>query len=173
MGLHTLINPPAVTDGKGPGLCKAHPLESIRVGGVMDIARDFDVVLFSADDTLTIDGKTHPAGAVLVPNLRRLEKKLAIFSLQDGLSRVELTSQVNFLGLSFAPERILMREDFLNLQQKFPFAPNHRILMVCSNLIEEVALGHSYDLTTILISAKDDNLLGKLGIGSHYVASSV
>ncbi|MDV7338753.1 hypothetical protein RYZ26_04050 [Terasakiella sp. A23] len=173
MGLNTLINPPAMTNGKVPGLCKAHPLESIRVGGVMDIVRDFDVVLFSAEDTLTIDGKTHPAGAVMVPSLRRLEKKLAVFSLDELVSREELTSKVNFLGMSFAPERILMREDFANLNKKFPFAPNHRILMVCSDVINEVALGRAHDLTTMLITNQRDDLSSKLGIGSHYVASSV
>lgn len=156
-----------------PGLCDAQPTESQLVAGILDIAQDFEVVIFSADGTLCRNGKTLPAGAVLVPTLRRKERKLAIFTTETNVSREELARQINYLGFSFAPERILLRDDFENLKRKFPLAENQRILLVCSDPLNEVALGHSYGLKTLFITPDGNDLSETLGIGSHYIASSV
>ncbi|WP_417797846.1 hypothetical protein [Terasakiella pusilla] len=156
-----------------PGLCDVQPTESVAIAGVLDIAHDFEVVIFSAEGTLCRNGKTLPAGAVLVPTLRRKERKLAIFTTETDASREELARRVNYLGFSFAPERILLREDFSNLKKKFPLAENQRILLVCSDPLNEIALGHSYGLKTLLITPDGNDLSESLGIGSHYIASSV
>ncbi|NVK18242.1 MAG: hypothetical protein HWE30_06075 [Methylocystaceae bacterium] len=173
MRFKTLVNPPAVDGGILPGLCKAHPVDTKRISGVLEIARDFDVILFSTEDTLTKNGKTHPAGAVLVPSLRRMERKLAMFSADPYLSREEVAKHVNYLGLSFAPERILLTEDFDNLKAKFPLAHKSRILMVCSDIITEVALGQAQGLTTLLITNEIDQNGSDFGIEPDYIATSV
>lgn len=156
-----------------PGLCDAQPTESKRIGGVLDIAQDFEVVIFSTEGTLCRNGRTLPAGAVLVPTLRKKERKLAVFTTEVNISREELARRINHLGFSFAPERILLREDFSDLKKKFPLAENQRILLVCSDPLNEVALGHSFGLKTLLITPDGNDLSESLGIGSHYIASSV
>lgn len=174
MKLKTLVNPPSVDGGILPSLCnKTHPVETQQISGVLEIARDFEVVLFSAHDTLTKNGKTHPAGAVLVPSLRRMERKLALFSADPYLSREEVTAHVNYLGLSFAPERVLLKEDFNDLKATFPLAHRSRILMVCSDVITEVTLGQAYGLTTLLITNEREDDGADLGIVPNYVATSV
>jgi hypothetical protein len=153
--------------------CSIYPQESIQINGVMDIAKGFDIILFSAEKTLMLDGKTLPAGAVVVPALRKKGKKLAVFSLDETLSRDALTQQVNYLGMSFAPSRILLGNDVDDLTNLFPFAIKNRILMVCSDLMTEVTYGNQLGYTTLLIRPPHSDPCNKLGIDAHYVAMSV
>lgn len=156
-----------------PGFCDGQTVDAQRIAGVLDIAQDFEVIIFNAEGTLCREGRTLPAGAVLVPTLRRKKRKLAIFSTENDATREDLARRINYLGFSFAPERILLRDDFDRLKHKFPLAENQRILLVCSDPLNDVALGHSYGLKTLLITPDSNDLSEKLGIGSHYIASSV
>lgn len=155
------------------GLNSSHPEETLRVNGVMEIADKFDIVLFSAENTLIKNKMTLPAGAVCVPNLRRAGKKLAIYSVNEGLSKEDVTKLVNHLGFSFAEERILGQSELENLETRFPLFNQDRILMVCSDVMSEVSLGQRLGLATLLIADELDDRANQLGISPNYVALSV
>lgn len=148
-------------------------LESIEIAGVSDIAFDFDVILFSADKTLSRDNKILPAGAVIVPHLRRMGKKLGIFSVAQDIDKMELVNQINHLGSSFSPDDILVRDDLNNIETKFPLTTGHRILMVCGDVIDEVTLAKNQHFTSLLITPRNNDQASALGISPHYVASTV
>jgi hypothetical protein len=149
------------------------PVDALVIAGVQDIAHDFDLILFSANQTISNDNRILPAGVVLVPSLRKNGKKLCVFSVEQDKERQELTNHINRVGLSFSTSEVLLLEDLNNLEKKFPLTAPHRILMVCSNLIEEVALGKSLNLTTLLIDPIKNDQSKIFGIWPHYIASSV
>ena len=139
------------------------------ISGIMDIAKDFEVIIFNPENTLINNGHTLPAGAVAVPALRKTGCKLAAFS-DDGR---DITGELNHLGFSFAPERIFNAENFLLIFETFPLSQPERILFVTGDKFMDLSLAHSHGLKTLLIGTLDekDHDIGTLD--PHYHATSL
>ena len=95
------LNPPAVKGDDLPGLCKK-PVGSINIKSITDISDAYDVFLFSTIDTLSRNNQTLPSAAVLIPQLRRMGKQVAMFTTDQDIDRDELIKKINYLGLSFS-----------------------------------------------------------------------
>ncbi len=173
MALYTQSKSTIIKTPLSDRLGQSTALESQRINSILEITDLFDVVLFSIDGTLTKNQTALPAGAVAVPTLRQLGKKLAIFTVNADEGKDDVTGKVNSLGLSFAKERILNTNDLQNLEVKFPLYSPSRILMVCSDVITEVALGRRIGLQTLLISPDVDSKDEQLGIYPDFISNTV
>ncbi|SCA54916.1 hypothetical protein MTBPR1_10163 [Candidatus Terasakiella magnetica] len=173
MAFESEFGPQYVDMGPTNSLFNWYQEDTLKINGLMDIVDKFDVVLFSVENTLIKEGLTLPAGAVLVPQLRQMGKKLAVFTVDDRYSRQELTDKMNSHGLSFAQERILQRGDLAKLAERFPLASQRRILMVCSDLVSEVTLGQSHQLTTLLVISDRQDKTQAMGIEPDFISFSV
>ncbi|WP_135078158.1 hypothetical protein [Terasakiella sp. SH-1] len=173
MAFRVEFRPRNIDFGPTNSLFNGYQADTEKINGILDIADKFDVVLFSAENTLIKDGFTLPSGAVVVPQLRQMGKKLAVFSVDERCSREETTAKMNHHGLSFTPERILQRSDLAKLDEKFPLASRRRILMVCSDLVSEVTLGQSHQLTTLLVVFDHQDKTQALGIEPDFISFSV
>ena len=154
-------------------LCTAQPVETRYIYSLNEIEDQFDVFLFAAEGTLSKDNHVLPAGAIAVPRLRQSGKKVGVFSIDFGKKHEDLVKEINHLGLSFSYEDILLLEDLHKVEEKYTFFPPHRILMICSNLMTEVAIGKMQGFTTLLIEPEEIPETKSLGIWSHYTARSV
>ena len=154
-------------------LVDAYKTDTHEVSGVLEIADKFDAIIFSIENTLIKNGMTLPSSAALIPQLRKLGKKLGIFSSTDSYSREELTKKVNYHGFSFSSERILLREDLSDLSDKFPLVAQRRILMVCSDLTSEVNIAHNHQLATLYITDINSEPAYMMGIEPDFVSLSV
>lgn len=156
-----------------PGLCRAQPVETVRVNGVMDIVSWFDVFMFSVKDTLYNKNRVYPSGAVLVPSLRKLGKHVFIFSVDPNCSKPEIIRKVNPLGLSFSEHDILNMDDLIRIQERFPLTPSHRFLMVCSDLGGEVPISKTQNFTSILVSRTSHGKDHNLGMWTNYICENI
>ncbi|WP_419796664.1 MAG: hypothetical protein ACNI26_09680 [Terasakiella sp.] len=146
---------------------------TVKVDGVMDLVRDYDVFLFSIHATLIRNGMTVPSGASLVPQLRKLDKRVGVFCLNGDACRDDMTAQLNRCGYSITNNRVLLCDDFDNLEQPFPFASSERILMICSNVLTEVAQAKIIGLKSLLIDGNSTLVQKPFELMPDFVADSV
>ncbi len=144
-----------------------------RIGGVMDVAAQFDVIIFNPENTLIKNESTLPTGATLVPKLRKMGKTLGLFKKNDWQKKDEFTHWVNRFGYSFTSKRILSRYDFPNLQEKFPLALRDRMLMVSADPIYDLPFAKSQQIQTMLILADDYTNSELPNCEPEFVAKSV
>ncbi|GGF51477.1 hypothetical protein GCM10011332_00850 [Terasakiella brassicae] len=146
---------------------------TVKVDGVMDLVRDYDVFLFSIHATLIRNGLTVPSGASLVPQLRKLDKRVGVFCLSGDACRDDMTAQMNRCGYSITNNRVLLRDDLDNLERPFPFVSTERVLMVCSDVLNEVAHAKVKGLKSLLIDGNCDLDKKTFRLSPDFVAASV
>ncbi len=146
---------------------------SVKVNGVMDLVRDYDVFLFSIHSTLIRNGLTVPSGASLVPQLRKLDKRVGVFCLNGDACRDDMTAQMNRCGYSITNNRVLLRDDLDNLERPFPFVSTERVLMVCSDALNEVAQAKIKGFKSLLIVGNRDLDKKSFELVPDFVAASV
>lgn len=155
------------------GFIQGEKKQSVQVDGVMDLVRDFDVFLFSIHATLIRNGLTVPSGATLVPKLRKLDKRIGVFCLNHNACREDITAQLNRSGYSITNNRVLLRDDLNDLNHPFPFVAHNRVLMVCSDVLNEVVPAKSKGLATLLIDNQTCQGMASFAISPDFCAGSV
>jgi hypothetical protein len=144
-----------------------------QINGVGDLLKQYDLFIFSPQNTLIRNAQTLPSGATLVPKLRQQGKRLAVLNTDESRTRDEVTLELNRLGFSFMPQKVLEPADFSQLQEKFPLIAPQHILVVCSDVISEVNLAKAHGLDSLLILPFGEGADFSLGIEPDYYAYSV
>jgi len=173
MALQTGLGPQHFLMGGQSSLYQGCQADSIKVDGARDLVETFDVFLFSADCTLCNNGMVLPTAATLVPYLRKKGKRVGVFSLDERVSREDITHQLNRAGLSFTQQRIMDRRDFGKVQDLFPLASRQRILMVCGDILSEVSIGQSHQIATLLVLKEGYKSFESYGIEPDFFSTSV
>lgn len=145
----------------------------VQVQGVLDLLSSFDVFLFSLDTTLFKNGMSSPGAATLVPRLRQKQKRVGVFTMRDWSDRDEATQFLNRGGFSFTRNRVLLRDELHQLDERFPLVAYSRILMVCGDVFSELSLAKTHQLKTLLIGPNWAQDLQQGSISPDFVASSV
>jgi len=146
---------------------------TVKVNGVMDLVRDYDVFLFSIHATLVRNGLTVPSGASLVPQLRKMDKRVGVFCLNGDACRDDMTAQMNRCGYSITNNRVLLRDDLNHLERPFPFVSSERVLMVCSDVLNEVAQAKVKGHKSLLIDRNSTLEQKTFELAPDFVSASV
>jgi len=144
-----------------------------EVQGVLDLLSSFDVFLFSLDTTLFKNAMASPGAATLVPTLRQKSKRVGVFTLREWTDRDEATQFLNRGGFSFTGNRVLLRDELHQLEDRFPLVARSRILMICGDVFSELSLAKTQQLNTLLVGPNWADDLQQGTIFPDFVASSV
>lgn len=148
-------------------------LDPTFISGVLDLAPAYDVFLFSVTDTLMCGGQTMPSAAVAIPALRRLQKRIGIFCLDENVRKKDLLNRANRFGFSVSKHEILRRHDFDQWEDHFPLSCPHRTLMICSDPIGEVSLAQFMGMHSLLVTKQTTPPQTHLNICANYYANRV
>lgn len=169
MSYETFLNAQRFLKNQSNNVSSMTNASTEAITGILDIAHNFEVIVFNPQQTLINNGCTLPAGAVAVPSLRKEGCKLAILSDEDH----DITGELNHLGFSFSPERIFTPENFSLIFETFPFTPPQRILLVTADDFMDLSLAHSFGLKTLLVQADTKTSSLRSSLAPDYLAKSL